>query len=106
MLERKDNVMPSIKSETYSLPPEQKGQDMDDMTKLLLTGLKHWDRWDGEDTISERDEELLRELIEGLSDGSIKLLHLVGDHGTIEPYGQEWRRVLTDEELVRRLLSE
>jgi hypothetical protein len=81
---------------------------MDDMTKLLLTGLKHWDRWDGEDTISERDEELLRELIDGLWEGSIKLLHLngFGNHGTTEPDGQQWRRVLTDEELVRRLLSE
>jgi len=57
---------------------------MDEMTKLLLTALKHWDRWDGEGTISGRDEELLTELIDGLWDGSIKLLHLTafGNHGT------------------------
>ena len=80
---------------------------MDEMTKLLLMGLKHWDYY-GPGRISERDEELLRELIDGLSQGSIKLLHLsaVGDHGTIEPDGQEWRRVLTDEELLGRLFSE
>lgn len=81
---------------------------MDDMTKLLLIGLKHWDRWDGTDTISERDEELLRELIDGLWEGSIKLLHLhaFGNHGTTEPDGHRWRRVLTDEEFHKRVTGE
>lgn len=88
---------------------------MDAMTELLLTALKHWDRWDGTDTIGERDEELLRELIDGLCDGSIKLLHLTafGNHGTTAGspsvlIGEEerWRRVVSSEEFYKRATGE